>query len=317
MIFEDPELLKRRIEEVTPRKVYGEPEIHTDTSSYMAIDAGSVLRLGGHDYYVMGDTKEGRFGIDDQPKFWVKFAVDLTTGQSKIIKLVFHEQFKTNVGPIKIHCQRSPSKESRVLELVQGNPRFMQGVTVTDAAGNLVRVIDMIRGRSFFNYIYSLELDHETYYHQQLPQVMTRLIPCIEAMAQVHHQGSHHGDIRNDHILVDSSSEDYAWIDFDYQVNFTDYDVWSMGNVITYAVGKGIHTFRGVKRRPEDYPASDVVLDENDAMVFYDYRVANLRKLYPYVDQRLNNILMRFTKGCFDFYEDLDSQARDLREVFG
>ena len=318
MIFEDPEQLKHRIQEVTPRRVRGEIEVHEDTSSYMAILGGNVLRLDGNDYFVMADTREGRFGIDDQPKFWVKSVFDLTSGERKIIKLVFHEQFSTNIGMIKIRCKRNPHKESAFLDLVRGDQRFMQGRTVEDTCGNCVRIIDFIKGPSLYNHLIKLELTHEQYYHEVLPQIMReQIIPCIEAMARVHRAGQHHGDIRNDHIFVERETGIYRWIDFDYEVNFSDYDVWSMGNVITYVVGKGPHTFHEIRREPESYPQLSSPLDEHDAMVFHEHRISNLRKLFPYIDMALNDILMRFSRGSIAFYADLDEQLRELKSFFG
>jgi len=317
MIFDNPAELKDRIEELTPRRVYGRIRIVEDTSSYMSIEGGAVLRLAGHDYYVMGDTKEGRFGIEDQPKFWVKYAVDLTTGASKIIKLVFHEQFTTALAGFKIHCRRSPTKEADFIDAVRGSPHFMQGERVIDQVGNLVRIIDFIKGPTLFNHLATLDLPHERYFHEVLPGLMQRLIPAIDALAAVHRRGHHHGDVRNDHLLVSSETGDLRWIDFDYEVNFTDYDVWSMGNIISYAVGKGIHTFHEVARRPDRYPRMTRYLDEHDALMLFRHRVVNLKKLYPYIPRELNDILVRFSVGAIDFYDDLDAQVRDLRAVFG
>lgn len=317
MIFESQGELKDRIEEVTPRRVYGRVKVFEDTTSYMAIEAGAVLRLDGNDYYVMGDTKEGRFGIDEQPKFWVKYAVDLTTGAQKIVKLVFHEQFTTTLGPIHVRCVRSPEKESAFLALVRGNPRFMQGETIIDPAGNAVRVIDFIKGPSFFGHIGALQGSHEAYFHEQLPALMAELVACIEALAEVHRRGQQHGDVRNDHLLRDNTTGRYAWIDFDYEVNVLDYDTWSMGSLITYATARGIVTFRAIQRNPERFPHFAGYLDEHDALALYPYRLANLRRVYPYIPRDLNDVLMRFSAGTIDFYEDLDAQARDLRQALG
>jgi hypothetical protein len=44
-----------------------------------------VLRRAGNDYLVAGNAREGRFGIDEQPKFWVKSAIELKTGVRKCI----------------------------------------------------------------------------------------------------------------------------------------------------------------------------------------------------------------------------------------
>jgi hypothetical protein len=37
----------------------------------MSIDGGDVMRLAGNGYLVSGNAQEGRFGIDDQPKYWM------------------------------------------------------------------------------------------------------------------------------------------------------------------------------------------------------------------------------------------------------
>jgi hypothetical protein len=316
MIFDDPQTLKERIESLTPRRVRDRVVIHEDTSAYMNIEGGNVLRLDGNDYFVLGDAREGRFGIDDQPKFWVKYAIDLATGDQKIVKLVFHEQFTTNVGLVRVRCTRNPHKESAVLDLVRGNDRFMQGRTVFDPKGNAVRIIDFIRGPSLYGVLEASEMPHEQYWHEVLPGVMRELIPCIEAMAWLHASGQHHGDIRNDHILIERESGRYTWIDFDYEVNFSDYDVWSMGNVLTYVVGQGMHVFSDVHKNPDSYPHAEP-LDEDDALILYKHRIANLRKLFPHVSKELNEILMRFSFAATDPYEDLKSQVRDLRSVFG
>ena len=315
MIFDDPQLLKERIESLTPRRVRGPVPIHTETSSYMDIEGGHVLRLDDHDYFILGDAREGRFGIDDQPKFWVKYAVDLATGAQKIIKLVFHEQFTTNVGLVRVRCTRNPHKESAVLDLVSGHERFMQGHTVLDSVGNAVRIIDFIRGKSLYGLLEDAEQPHEQYWHEVLPGIMRELIPCIEAMGELHGHGQHHGDIRNDHIIIERETGRYTWIDFDYEVNFSDYDVWSMGNVISYVVGQGMHTFREVERHPWAYPDARG-LNGDDGLVLYKHRIANLRKLFPYIPADLNEVLMRFSFAAADPYEDLASQARDLRSVF-
>ena len=316
MIFENHKELAERIEALAKRRVHGEVPIYEDTSNYMTILGGSVIRLEGNDYFVMGDTREGRFGIDDQPKFWVKRAVDLTTGGQKIIKLVFYEQFTTNMGGITVRCNRNPHKESAVLDLVRGNPRFMQGFTIIDPVGNPVRIIDFIRGQTLFNHVATMKQPHEAYFHETLPGIMAELVQCIEALAGVHRDGQHHGDVRNDHIIINRDSGAYTWIDFDYEVNFTDYDIWSMGNLITFVVAEGIRTFRRVESNPEEFPHFQGVFDEHDAIALYRYRIANLRKIYPYIPSQLNQLLMRFSVGAIDFYEDLESQARDLREIF-
>ncbi len=307
MIFEDPQELAARIEEVAGRKVRGRVLVQEDATDYMDIAAGTVLRLDETDYYIRGEAKEGRFGIEEQPKLWVKYAVDLTDGARKILKLVFHEQFTTTLGAISVRCVRDQGKESRVLALTAGDERFMQGHSVLDAAGNNIRIIDHIRGPSLFNYVALLAENHETYFHSTLPGILERLCGCFEAIAWVHEHGEQHGDIRNDHILLEAGTGRFRWIDFDSRVNYLDYDLFGLGNILTYVVGKGIHTLRGL---PEE-----IVVRPEDALLFYGYRLANLRKLYPYIPPELDEVLMRFSSEATLFYESCAELAADLRGI--
>ena len=297
------------------RRVVGPIEVREDTSDYLSIDFGTVLRLDGNDYFVSGHAKEGRFGIDDQPKVWVKNAYDLSDGRRVVIKLVFMEHFSTTMGPFKMRCHRSPEKESAVLKSFAGDSRFMQGRTIIDPAGNNVRVLEFIHGMTLFNAIPQIEMAHEAYYCEALPGILEKIAGCIEAIADLHEQNLSHGDVRNDHIIIDKQTGEYRWIDFDYSVNFLDYDIWSMGNLLTYATAKGMCTVRqstGIQEK------ADLVLDpiiSGDALLFYEYRVANLRKIYPYILPELNNLLMRFSASTTDYFENVRDVADELRRI--
>lgn len=315
MIFRDAGELEERIESLTGRRVYGAVRVLEDTSDYMGIQAGSVLRLEGTDYYVTGEAKEGRFGIEEQPKFWVKFGIDLTDGSRKILKLVFHEQFTTSLGMFTVRCTRDPEKESRVLEMTEGDDRFMQGKTVRDGAGNNVRILEVIRGKSLFNYVALLSEPHEEYFYETLPGILRKVLGCIEAIRILHENEEQHGDIRNDHILVESKTGKYRWIDFDYSVNYLDYDVWAMGNILNYAVGKGIQTCGGYGGPHGSRREHGQEIEQDDALLFYPYRLANLRKIFPYIPPEMNDILMRFSAGATDFYEDFSRMSDDLSEL--
>jgi hypothetical protein len=83
MIFGNSQVLRKRITEVIQRKAPGKINIFEDTSVFMSINVGDVVRLTGCDYLITDHAREGRFGIDEQPKFWVKKAVDHGTGKRK------------------------------------------------------------------------------------------------------------------------------------------------------------------------------------------------------------------------------------------
>ena len=138
----EKEILCEKIYDVTSWKINPfRMKIVTDTSDWMRINRGDVIRLDNLDYVVRGNMREPRFGIDDQPKYWVFSAVELETGKEKIIKTVFHEEFYAHIGILKIKCYRNPDKEGKVLDLVRNDDRFMQGHTVYDEKGNNVRAV--------------------------------------------------------------------------------------------------------------------------------------------------------------------------------
>lgn len=311
------ERIEARIRELTGWARYRRPVIITDTSDWMKILRGDVLRLDGHEFLIEGHRYESRFGIGDQPKYWVFGAIDLKTAEKKIIKMVFLEDFYVHIGIFKIHCFRSPEKESKVLEMVRHDKRFMQGYTVVDEKGNRVRVLDYIKGQSIFAHIYTINKGHEQYFHEDLPPILHRLVECMEGIQFLHDRGTCHGDIRNDHIIIDADTGAYRWIDFDLCQPVSDFDVWSLGNILNYVVGKGINSFQIVMKSERFSDKVKRSLKPEDASAFYEYRVMNLQKLYPYIPKALNDILMHFAirpAGTYGTVRELVGDFQDMLE---
>ena len=64
------------------------------------------------------------------------------------------------------------------------------------------------------------------------------------------------------------------------------------------------------------FPAEAVEsLTTADAGAFHHYRLMNLKKIYPYVGERLNAVLMRFSGGAEDYYWTVSELMEDLREA--
>lgn len=290
-------------------------KIYYDTSDWMRITRGDIIRLNCGDYLVRGNMREPRFGIDDQPKYWVFSAIDLSSGKEKIIKTVFHEEFYAHIGILKIRCYRNPVKEGNVLNLVQGDPRFMQGSVCFDEKNNAVRVIDYIKGQSLFNYIPLIQKPHSVYFNEDLPKILWKLLNSFLAIKFLHENNFCHGDIRNDHIIVETESGAFRWIDFDLMQDVSDFDLWSCGNIISYVVAKGLKTFDQVLKGNEFPESVKNCLTAEDASAFYNYRIMNLGKLFPYVPRRLNNILLHFTIRPKKFYYSLQELLDDFQEM--
>lgn len=308
--------LQQKIKLWAPSATTDRPlNIFTDTTEFFDINYGDVILLNNHPFLVRHNAKEGRFGLDDEVKYWVKRAIDIEDGSLKIIKLTFFEQFNSNIAGIIFENFRSPRKEARILNLVKGHPRFMQGYSVNDAKENIVRVIDHIPGPPLSLFVEGIDLSHEEYFFTRLPDLLAQFIECVDAIGFLHNHMEKHGDIRRDHILIDSSNHQFRWIDFDYNYkhreNIFGYDLFGLGNILVHLVGKGDITLRYLE---EQNPQGLASLTSDDLNIVWSNRVANLKKIYPYIPQGLNQILLHFSQGSHYFYEFISQLKEDLLE---
>ena len=311
------ETLRSRISQwLPPHQVPQRFRIHTDTSDFFQVDYDDVVLLNGSSYLIRHNAKEQRFGLEDEVKFWVKRAVDLEDGSLKIMKLVFYEKFMSRIGSIEFECFRSPGKEARILDLVSGHKNFMHGYSVQDGKGNLVRVLDFIKGKALATYVGTMAMDHETYYHEHFPVILGRFIECVKAIRFLHENGERHGDIRRDHILIDRETGDYRWIDFDYNYrhreNIYGYDLFGLGNILAFLAGMGDVLVPDLKK--SNHPGLSA-LSETDLNIVFKNRVMNLKKIYPYLSESLNRVLMHFSEGANRFYDHTNQLLDDLEGV--
>jgi len=300
---------------IPPHQVPQRFRIHTDTSDFIRVEYDDVVILNGRPYLIRHNAKEQRFGLEDEDKFWVKRAIDLEDGNLKIMKLVFYERFMSRIGDIEFECFRSPKKEARILDLVSGHKNFMHGYSIQDEKENLIRILDFIRGKPLSTYVANMGMDHEVYYYEEFQGIMDHFIECVQAIRFLHENGERHGDIRRDHILIDRESGRYRWIDFDsnywHRENIYGYDLFGLGNVLVFLVGMGDVLLRDLKR--EGHPSLGT-LSEADLNLVFNNRVVNLKKIYPYIPDSLNRVLMHFSRGANWFYENTVQLLDDLAE---
>jgi hypothetical protein len=312
----ESEIRERIAAYVGPERVPRRIRIVRDTTEFFSIDYDDVLVLGDRAFFVRSYEREGRFGIDDEPKYWVRRAIDLTDGGAKVLKMVFHERFMVNFGDFQYECVRSPAKEARILDIVRGHPRFMQGYSVPDAAGNIIRVLDRIPGGTFADHIERLAGAHEAYYHSFLRGVLSEFLELARAIGFLHERGESHGDIRRDHAILDARSSLARWIDFDYRCvcreNPRGYDLAGLGNLLLFACGRGDVTLHGLGRG--GHPALDA-LTQDDMGIIFQNRVANLAKVYPYISPALNAVLARFSQRAEVFYDSVAQLVEDVAEA--
>jgi hypothetical protein len=296
-----------------PDRVQKRYNIITDTTDFFRVDYDDVVILGNKPYLIRNNEREGRFGIDEQQKFWVKRARDLSDGSVKIIKLVFHERFQAKVGDIVFECFRSPKKEGRILDLTKGHSRFMQGFSLTDSSNNLIRVIDFVKGKTLADAVLNFGRDHEDYFSNHFPSIFEEYIELVEAIRFLHQKGEKHGDIRRDHIIKEEGTGNSRWIDFDFNYlhkeNMFGYDLFGLGNILVYLTGRGDVTVQQLRDAGSPLFGR---LTSSDMNIIFNNRMVNLKKVYPYIPDALNFILLHFSSGANVFYENTDQLLHDL-----
>ena len=315
-LFNGIELREMIARWVEPRRVPKTPKVVTDTSDFFKVDYDDVVIFEDRPYFVRNYEREGRFGIDDEPKFWVRRAIDLADGSTKILKMVFHEEFKARVGGITFECVRSPLKEAAILDMVRGHPNFMQGFSVKDSAENIIRIINYIRGTTLADHVLPLGKDHEDYFYNYFPSVLEEFIDLARAIKFLHERGQKHGDIRRDHIIKEKETGVCRWIDFDFNYlhkeNMFGYDLFGLGNILIYLAGRGDVTMQRLKE--EGAPVFHS-LTANDVNIIFNNRLANLKKVYPYIPEAMNIVMLHFSSGANIFYDHIDQLLSDMQEA--
>lgn len=291
--------------------------LFTDTTNFFGIDYGDIVEVGGKRYIIKGHEREERFGLDE-PKFWVKKAVDADTGERKIIKLSFFENFETSFGGLTIQCFRHPEKEGAVLDLVGDHPHFMHGISHNDDQGNNVRILDIVHGKNLYAFIESLQMGHEEYFHELFPGILRKLIKAFDSLSYLHKNGLRHGDVRNDHIIIQRETDNYVWIDFDYDYESSErpfsLDIMGIGNILLYTLGKGFHNLNEKVNGDLLYKELITRVIPEDFSILHKWRFMNLKKLFPYIPSELNDILAHFTSGSEVFYDSVDEILGDLEK---
>ena len=312
-----PEQILPRLKNHTAvRSIRRAPRICADTSDFVNIDYGDIIHVDNRYLLVVGYTREGRFGVDEQPKQWVPKVYDLISEERNIVKLVYHEQYTIRIGKLKVTCYRSPEKEAQVIELTRGDRRFMQGYATLDAANNLVRILDIFNGRRLDKVVYEMGDNHRDYFENYLGDVLKRFLVSVQAIGMLHDNNLKHGDIRRDHIYVDRKDGHFCWIDFDYDFYLPErpfaMDLFGLGNVLLFLLGQTAFRPSAVLENPLfGEKVFNTLVKEDLALIAQD-RIFNLKKIYPYIPDTLNDILLHFALGTDVMYDSVGEFYDDL-----
>lgn len=307
--------VKRLAEQYVPQlqlRRYG--RIVDDVTEFMHIDHGDVILLEGEHFLVFNDARERGFGYTDA-KHWVKRCRALESGEQRILKLCFYESFTLDKGSLRITCYRSPQKESRILDIVRGDTRFMQGRTLHDVKGNPVRIVEIVHGGRLDMRVVDMQMDHEQYFFQEFPWILEKFISACQALADLHALGERHGDVWRDHLRFNPENGELCWIDFDYayelSVNPFGLDLFGLGEILIFLTAKGSY---GTDELSQILEGRDFLtrLRQEDFSLLHKNMLVNLKSVYSYIPDAFNNVLLHFSQGAEVAYESVSELILDL-----
>lgn len=116
--------------------------------------------------------------------------------------------------------------------------------------------------------------------------------------------------------MKEYSTGAYRWIDFDYayeaHANPFGLDLFGLGRILACITGKWLYTRHTLHDLHVDIGVSE--LTSGDFSCVYKNEIMNLKKLFPYIPTRLNNILLHFAESANITYDTVGSFIESLEE---
>jgi len=89
-------------------------------------------------------------------------------------------------------------------------------------------------------------------------------------------------------------------------------DLYGLGNILLFTAGKGFHNLPDLTACGPEGMKIRSCLEKADMSLFFKHRIANLQKLFPYIPDSLNYVLLHFSQGATVFYDHTDELLEDL-----
>ena len=184
------------------------------------------------------------------------------------------------------------------MELTRKDERFMQGFSVLDQSGNIIRILDFIHGKTLADTIFNIDVSHEEYYTKYFPVFLNEYIELVKGILFLHEHNEKHGDIRRDHIIWRKDEGKGVWIDFDFNYihkeNIYGYDLFGLGNILIFIIGGGDVTVQKL------YDSNSPILNQltiDDMNIIFKNRVVNLVEIVNFDTQQCQSLVIE--PRCF------------------
>ena len=124
---------------------------------------------------------------------------------------------------------------------------------------------------------------------------LKNIVRAFEAIRFLHINGQKHGDIRNDHIIVEKDTGNYVWIDFDYDYHFPEnpfgIDLFGIGKILAYVLGKGPYIYSDIKYNPDFSEVLDSLCVEDFSVFILPTRPSASESFLTTIGQRVEQFI--------------------------
>lgn len=295
---------------------------------------GEVIEVDGVRYQVIAIPEERIYDELDAAHLFVRIVRTVGTREKRVLKVgPTMDLADTDEPSIK-----SAVKESEILRLVQGNRGFVQGVGRVPTGCDFVLCdMEYMEGPTLPEWIKSMPQDHKTYYRDMFPFLAARFADAARALHELHEAGrisqseyGYHGDMgQGDCLIYDQSRSTLRWFDLNLVLlgdrNGVAEDINELGKIFRFIVGKRLHTVGTFAQHPELYPHARVRPADFSREDLVDLGVddlsllpvVNLGKLFPYISDEVNALLMQFRGDGWDGFRSALELAEAIEAVIG
>ena len=203
--------------------------------------------------------------------------------------------------------------EARRIKKLQERPidHFVNGQTFEDSKGNIVNIFEHIEGETLHEVIQGIKVGHREYFKDHFPDLALKLLDLARALQELHERLKiTHSDIHLKNIIIQDGTRKPFLIDYDFPIMSERYsDIEELGlSLLDLALkstcAEGSHTLY-------DFPK----LEFTGGELWDEEVILNARKIYSYIPEDINNILLRFADDCENRYKTASEFADDLEKA--
>lgn len=254
------------------------------------------------------EIKDKQFNILEWLRTSTYRAEDLESGKSVVLK--FQGKGKKCSGYERDFFAKVPSHDN-----------IVRGYSLVDESGDILIVTEFTEGEKLQDYLSEFGVDHKRYFLESFPEILNNFMGAIRGVEHIVKNGFYN-EFAIYHIWIDKKTGRYILFDFDLPSTelsklqaLKDLESSTISNIggslCEIVAPLGIYEYEAV--HDEEMYFDELGITDAD---FNEYNLlVDLQKVYPYIPDELNKILLRFGRDASNPYTSISELYSDLESV--